>query len=154
MLPIILVALSIFCVVFMVKWFKGTDGFSIFMLVPAAICLAWPLLVYTSAVATVSNMMQIDNRIKVVADEIALLDKRLDTIVFTNTGITLNADTPVASMIKTRMKMTAKLISYKDGKFILNEQMLRSCLGLMSAVTNLSFADRCDKLLKAPQPLT
>ena len=151
--------LFVLAVVMLVCSVSDTDmiGPGVFMIVMTFVPLTPVLGLYSHATNDIFFMSQINNRIEMVETEFGKLDaqiKAAETVYKTATpditptgsiNVTANADSPISTLLQTRMIVVEKLISYKDKRFKKLAEITANCLGPMSATRTLFFDGYCEQ---------
>ena len=77
-----------------------------------------PTLIWANTIADkVGHLTQIEPRVAMVQKQIDILDKKLLVVDLKQEQLTLNADSPIATLIITRKEMVNKLIKYRDKEY-------------------------------------
>lgn len=148
---LLLIAAMVFVLgVWIMKISTGDGAAGGFLVCIIGLALIFPLgTYYSDAVDDVGFMSQINNRIEMVETELGKLDAEIKATGVVNVStvyptITLNADSPVATLLHTRMAVANKLIDYKDSKLMRLAIIKANCIGPMSAARTLFIDGYCD----------
>ena len=139
------------------SWAEGHPGPLVVCVILGAVIQLPTISFYAHAVDDVGFMSQINNRIAMVEVELNKLDQQIkdaesaysrtsnDSMEMGSIKVQANADSPVATLLVTRMTVVEKLISYKDSKFKMLAKITANCLGPMSKARTMFIDGYCSQ---------